>query len=420
MSSARFIRASALGALLAAAPLALAQTAPLTLDEAIRLAEARSAKLAAQAAAVGAAREMAARAGELPDPKLVFGIENLPVSGSEAWRTDQDSMTMKRIGVEQGFPNSGKRRALGARAQAESSVESAALSASRLQLQRDVANAWFDLRYAHEEHAALVALVRETALEAETAAAAVTGGRLAPADALAARAAVEQARDRLEMHERSLERARIVLAQLLGSATSRPLGAAPDTARLPIAADELLARVGSHPAVQVSDRQASLARADLSVAGSTKTPDWSLIVSYGQRSPNFSNMVSVLVAIDLPIAAERRQDRDIAAKQALVERARNSAEDARRAAEAEARGFLADWDTAAARVTRYERSILPLSRERVEVALAAYRGGRGTLGSVLEARRAEAEAQMSLAQALAERARAWSAINYLLLKEAKS
>ena len=148
-------------------PWALAQTAPLTLDEAIRLAEARSAKLAAQAASVSAAGEMAARAGELPDPKLVLGIENLPVSGAEAWRTDQEPMTMKRIGVEQGFPNSGKRRALGVRAQAESGVESATLAASRLQLQRDVANAWFDLRYAHEEHAALVALVRETELEAE-------------------------------------------------------------------------------------------------------------------------------------------------------------------------------------------------------------------------------------------------------------
>ena len=51
MSSVRFVRASALGALLVAAPMALAQTAPLTLDEAIRLAEARSAKLAAHACA---------------------------------------------------------------------------------------------------------------------------------------------------------------------------------------------------------------------------------------------------------------------------------------------------------------------------------------------------------------------------------
>jgi outer membrane protein TolC len=72
------------------------------------------------------------------------------------------------------------------------------------------------------------------------------------------------------------------------------------------------------------------------------------------------------------------------------------------------------------RVTRYERSILPLARERVELALAAYRGGRGTLASVLEARRAASEAQMSLAQALAERARAWAAITFLLLEEGQS
>ena len=123
----------------------------------------------------------------------MLGIENLPVSGTEAWRTDQDSMTMKRIGIEQGFPNPGKRRALGARAQAEERFEAAGLAASRLQVRRDVTTAWFDLYYAHEEHAALVALVRETELEAETATAAVAGGRLGPAEALAARAAIEQA-----------------------------------------------------------------------------------------------------------------------------------------------------------------------------------------------------------------------------------
>ena len=75
---------------------------------------------------------------------------------------------------------------------------------------------------------------------------------------------------------------------------------------------------------------------------------------------------------------------------------------------------------AAARVARYERSILPLARERVELALAGYRGGRGTLAGVLEARRAAAEAQMHFAQALAERARAWAAISYLVLEEGGS
>jgi outer membrane protein TolC len=413
------VAALMLVALAVAAPVALAQS--LSLEDAIRIGEARSARIAAQSAAVTAAGEMVGRAGELPDPKLVLGIENLPVSSDEAFRLNTDSMTMKRIGIEQAFPNPGKRKALGARAQAEERAESANLAASRLQVRRDVAAAWFDLRYAEAEHAALVRLERETELEAETAAAAVAGGRLAPADAIAARAAVEQVRDRLAMHARTLERARILLAQLVGGeAASQPLGAAPDTGVLPASRRELLVRLAEHPAVRAAERQAALAQADVAVAGSTKTPDWSLIVAYGQRSPNYSNMVNLLVAIDLPIAAGRRQDRDVAARQALAERARSTAEDARRAAEAEARGLVADWETAVGRVNRYEHAILPLARERVELALAAYRGGRGTLAGVLEARRAEAEAQMSLAQALAERARAWSGVTYLLLEEGSS
>ena len=218
MSSVAFARAraaAALAALALAAPAALAQS--LSLDEAVRIAEGRSARIAAQAAAANAAGELITRAGELPDPKLVVGIENLPVSGDEAFKLNTDSMTMKRIGIEQAFPNAGKRKALGARAEAEARAERASLAASRLQVRREVAVAWFDLRYAEAEHAALVQLERETELEARTAAAAVAGGRLAAADAIAARAAVEQVRDRLAMHERTLARARIALAQLVGA-----------------------------------------------------------------------------------------------------------------------------------------------------------------------------------------------------------
>jgi outer membrane protein TolC len=404
--------------LIAAAAGAAAQ--PLPLEDAVRLAEARSAKLAAQSAAVTAAGETAARAGELPDPKLVLGIENLPVSGDEAFRLNTDFMTMKRIGVEQAFPNAGKRRALGARAQAEERLEAVTLAADRVRLRRETAGAWFDLRYAEEEHAALAELVRESELEAQTVNAAVAAGRLAPADALAARLAVEQARDRLLAHERSVERARIALALLVGAAADRPLGAPPDTGVLPASRRELLVRLDEHPAVRAAARQAELARADAAVAGSTKTPDWSLILAYGQRSPNFSNMVNVLVAIDLPLFAARRQDRDVAAKQALVERARNAAEDTRRVAEAEARTLVADWEVAVGRVNRYEHSILPLARERAALAAAAYGAGRGSLTAALEARRAVAEARAGLAQALADRARAWAAISYLLLEEGSS
>ena len=55
-------------------------------------------------------------------------------------------------------------------------------------------------------------------------------------------------------------------------------------------------------------------------------------------------------------------------------------------------GSFADWQTAGVRIERFDKLLLPLARERVAAGLAAYRGGRGELASVLEARRAEIEA----------------------------
>ena len=65
----------------------------------------------------------------------------------------------------------------------------------------------------------------------------------------------------------------------------------------------------------------------------------------------------------------------------------------------------------------FERTLLPLTRERAELALAAYRGGRGELARCSEAAAPKPTRISSLAQEL-ERARAWAALNYLLLDEA--
>ena len=69
------------------------------------------------------------------------------------------------------------------------------------------------------------------------------------------------------------------------------------------------------------------------------------------------------------------------------------------------------------RIERFEKLLLPLARERVAAALAAYRGGRGELGTVLEARRAETETRLGFVQTRLERARAWAKLNFLLPHE---
>ena len=81
--------------------------------------------------------------------------------------------------------------------------------------------------------------------------------------------------------------------------------------------------------------------------------------------------------------------------------------------------MISDWEIAGQRVRRFETVLLPLARERTELALAAYRGGRGDLGAVLEARRAGVETQLGQIAAELERARAWARLNHLVLHEGK-
>lgn len=391
---------------------------PLSLEEALRAAEAHSPRLAAQRHALASAGHQSARAGELPDPKLKLGIENLPLTGSDRYRYDRDFMTARVIGLSQEFPNAAKREARTLRAERLREVESAAVQASRAALQRDVAAAWLELHFAGRARAALEGLGRQIELQSGAAPSALARGRQNAADAFMLRQAVEEVNDRLIELERAGAKARFALAALIGDAAARPLAAPPDMARVPQPVEALLSRLTEQAQLRVLERREALARAEVDMARSERRTDWMLEVEYGQRRPYFDNMLSVMLSFDLPLRREGRQDRDIASRLAELEQARAMQEDARRMREAEVRGWIADWETAERRIVRFERVLLPLARERAAAAQAAYRAGRGELGPVLEAERALAEAQLGLVQMLAERAKAWANLAFLHPEEA--
>src|SRR6266852_7457601 len=80
---------------------ALAAHAQLSLQDAQRRAVDRSRQLVAQDSAVRSSREMAVAAGQLPDPVLKMGVDNLPINGPDQFSVTRDFMTMRRIGVMQ-------------------------------------------------------------------------------------------------------------------------------------------------------------------------------------------------------------------------------------------------------------------------------------------------------------------------------
>ena len=399
-----------------ASALALAVSAHaqvLTLDEALRLGETQSPRLAAQRQAVSAAEEQTGRAAELPDPKLRFGIENLPVTGADRFRYDRDSMTMRAIGLTQEFPSSEKRSARSERAARARDVERSMLFSQRAMLQRDIAMAWLETYFAERTRTTLERLVERLSAQSDTSVSGVARGRQGAAESFMLRGAVEQARDRVIDQQRMVARARYMLAALLGDAANLPLGNPPDLSGISHPREALVAQLQEHPELRVLDVRQDLARAEVDLARANKRSDWSVEVGYGIRAPTYDNMLTFMVAIDLPWQAERRQDRDVASRLAELEQVRARKEDARRMHEAEVRSWLADYDAATQRLERFRTVLAPLADERSEAALAAYRGGRGELTGVLDAQRAITETELAAIAVEAERAKAWANLNYL-------
>ena len=122
--------------------------------------------------------------------------------------------------------------------------------------------------------------------------------------------------------------------------------------------------------------------------------DWTLGASYGLRSAGRSDLISLQLARDLPLFPESRQNRLLAARQALLEQARAQREDRLRSLSAELEKAYVEWHAAGERIAWFDSDVLPHAAQRVEAALAAYRAAQDDLAAVLEARRAELEARL--------------------------
>ena len=387
--------------------------ATLTLTEAQRIARAIAPQLQAQSAAVRAAEAAGISASELADPKLIVGLDNLPVDGADRFNIGRDFMTMRKIGFMQEFTRGDKLKLRGDKAYAEIRKEGAFLALAQVTLQRDVALAWIDRHFAERQLDTLKDLARESELQVSAAEATLAGGKGQATDPFAARLAVAQLADRITDAERLVARSQSQLARWIGDAAKLPLEPPPAFDQLMRRHEDLIGGIDSLPHLAMYAPLQAIADAEVNLAREAKYPDWSLVVAYAQRGPAFSNMLSIGVRIDLPIFQSRRQDPAIAAKTALAEQVRAQTEDARRSHIAEFQSLAADWESAKKRLQRYQADLLPLAHERTEVAMAAYRGGRGDLAMVLDARKGEIDTRLTHLQAQGDLARAWANLNFL-------
>jgi cobalt-zinc-cadmium efflux system outer membrane protein len=398
---------------LAAPFAATAAPAEVSLDEAVRRADERAPMLDARRASLDAAQQESHRAGALPDPMLMVGVDNLPVTGIDAFDAQADFMTMKKIGLRQEIPARAKREAQRTLAARTIDLAQAGTEAERLAVKRAAAEAWVDAWATQRELAAVEALREQAALAARLAKARVAGGTEPVADALAAEAAVLELDNRIAAAEAARSEAQAALQRWLGDGDVTAARNAPDFGATPFSQAQLLAALDRLPALKPANAQLETAAAEVDVARAEKRPDWSVAAAYGQRGAGRSDMVMLEVGIGLPLFTRNRQDRGVAAREADYQAALAMREDLRRQQAARIRADFAQWEGLKRQVALYEQSLLPLARDRSATALAAYRAG-GELRAWLDAQRDELDVRLSHARRLGELGSAWAALAFLL------
>src|SRR5258708_23024428 len=206
----------------------------LSLEDAQHRALERSRQLVAQDSAVRSSREMAVAAGQLPDPVLRMGVDNLPVNGQDQFSVTRDFMTMRRIGVMQELTRSEKLDLRAQRFDREAEKSTAEKAAAVASIQRDTTLAWLDRYYAEAMATVIAGQIEQVKGEIIVAEGVYRRGRRSHADRIGAHSTLAALQDRPSELRRRVLVAKTNLGRWIGEGADAPLAARPaiDTVHL--------------------------------------------------------------------------------------------------------------------------------------------------------------------------------------------
>ena len=396
-----------------------AQAEVANLDTLVARALAAHPAIRAASLRVDAARARVSPAGAWPDPMLMVGIQNLPVSRESSTAappsmsqgsTGADPMTMKMVGVGQTIPYPGKLSRQRRVAEREVVAAEASLEATRRRITREVKDDYYELAFLDRaleivegNQKILSGLIRVT----EARYASGTGGQQ---DVLKARVeasrlaetAVTLTEDRRaklahlnsllnQPSESPVARTAIptvvVRAAVAQSANeirfaSAALGARAADSPLPALLE--LQELAIQGSAELREHEAMIAvqAARVEVARRDARPDFDLSLQYGQRS-GYPDMVTASVSAPIPIFRRRKQDHLVTAAGSELSALEAEHHTRQNEIRADVARLVSDLERSRARLALYVKAVLPQSRASLASATASFQVGKVEFLSVL-------------------------------------
>lgn len=360
--------------------------------------------------------EEAVAAGSLPDPKLKFGIVNLPTTFSF---TDE-AMTQTKIGVQQMLPPSGLLDAQQQKLLMQAEAHRAITMGRALEVLRNLRKAWMDVYYQAEA----LKLVSETQQVFEQLVKITQyqyrAGRGKQHDVVRAQLELSLLEDREVQIRQDREAAIAVLEKWTGaSVRNHTLSSVfPELPTLP-RENELRENIAFHPLTATAKAKRAEARHKIAIARAHYKPSFMLDVSYGFRggqNPDLtgrSDFLTAMVSMDMPFFTSKRQDRRLNARGHEM----NAADDAVKNAQRELQRILdvsyANWVRLGERLAFYKKRVLPQASQFSEASRKAYQSRVSDFSELVRARVRELDANLQYLRLRVDRAKAHYDLQYL-------
>jgi cobalt-zinc-cadmium efflux system outer membrane protein len=343
---------------------------------------------------IEALNDLESVAGSLQDPKVGFGLLNLPI---DSFSFDQEPMTQKQISISQKFPWFGKLDLKTQRATLTTGQKAMALVSEKLTLSKNIAHGWYDLGFvskSQEINSRLIQRVQQILRSAESRYA--TGYGLQQ-NIFQAQVELSQLSD----EKITLQKKRRITEDRLNELLNRESF---ESIKAPVELDFPDLKIGTdiavptlqsiarkyNPVLKTKEIEILKEQTNIDLAHKDYMPDFDIKLAYGQRDrsqagQNRDDFFSAVLAMNIPVWKNSRQDKNLSAATASHHAAEQSYQYLQESLNHQVDALATEIQDLQESFKLYKDSLLPQAKQWARAAKNAYEVDKVEFDTMIDA-----------------------------------
>jgi outer membrane protein TolC len=331
--------------------------------------------------------------GELKDPKLQLGLNNL---ATDSFDFNQENMTQFKVGIIQQFPAGDTLKLKQQKTIKQSDLVYSKIDNRKLEIIKKVRLTYLELYYWEQAKITIKQNKKLFSQLIEIVQSLFSVGRNNQYDLISAQLSLSKLDDRLTKINQKINTQRSKLSRWIGYQNSRKT-IAKELPELVFSFNskqedfETLSQYFyTHPKIQEVDAKLEIRRKDIQLIKESYKPGWALNVSYGYRDENIngqyrSDFISAGVTMDLPLFTANRQDKKLLSKEYAYQALKDQKIELLHQLVAELEQEITNEELYKQRHQLYRKILLPQAKQQEKASLLAYQSNKGNFSDVMRA-----------------------------------